>query len=113
MVQEGLAEYKKDVESGTFPGTEYSPYTMKDEERKAFEMLLAKDAAERKSKHEKVAKGITDHDEYEKLHLYGPNNYEIRTPEIGIKGPGVESKRAARPQLVVEANHLVDGLLSI
>jgi hypothetical protein len=78
MVQEGLAEYKKDVESGTFPGTEYSPYTMKDEERKAFEMLLAKDAAERKSKHEKVAKGITDHDEYEKLHLYGPNNEESK-----------------------------------
>jgi 3-methyl-2-oxobutanoate hydroxymethyltransferase len=78
IIQDGLAEYKRDVESGTFPGAEYSPYTMKEDERKAFEMLLAKDAAERQKKHDKVAKDITDQDEYEKLHLYGPISDEPR-----------------------------------
>lgn len=71
IVQEGLAEYKREVESGEFPGEEFSPYTMKEEERKMFEEMLARDETERKRKHEKVAKDITDHDEYEKLHLYG------------------------------------------
>lgn len=78
IIQDGLAQYKAEVESGEFPGKDYSPYVMKEEERRAFETMLAKDAAERRRQHERVAKDITDHDEYEKLHLYGQNANETK-----------------------------------
>ena len=71
IIQDGLNEYKKDVESGAFPGDKYSPYVMEESERKDFEALLAKDAREREEKHTKAAEKYTQTDEYEKLHLYG------------------------------------------
>ena len=71
IIQESLQSYKSDVENGVFPGTEYAPYIMKDDEKAIFQELLAKDAVERKLQHEKVAEEYTLHDEYEKLHLYG------------------------------------------
>ena len=70
-IQEGLLQYKQDVESGAFPNEEFSPYVMKESERKDFEALLAKDADERELKHTEAAEKYIQTDEYEKLHLYG------------------------------------------
>lgn len=71
VIQEGLAEYKRDVEDGTFPGEAYSPYIMKSDEKAVFDKLLAQDAKERQAKHEKAAQVYSQQDEYEKLQLYG------------------------------------------
>ena len=71
IIQDSLQEYKEDVESGAFPGKEYSPYVMKDDEKVVFKELLSKDESERKVQLDKVATEYTLHDEYEKLHLYG------------------------------------------
>ena len=71
IIQEGLQEFKQDVESGVFPSKEYSPYVMKESERHDFEALLARDAREREMKHVKAAENYVQTDEYEKLHLYG------------------------------------------
>lgn len=71
MIQDGLQEFKNDVESGRFPGDTYSPFVMVDEEVKAFDALLAKDADLRQRKHEQAAEDYTKKDEYAKLHLYG------------------------------------------
>jgi len=71
IIQDGLLEYKREVESGTFPGDSFSPYVMKEEEKVAFDALLEEDAAERQRKHDEAAEKYTATDEYEKLHLYG------------------------------------------
>lgn len=74
IIQEGLLQYKKEVESGEFPGDSFSPYVMKDDEKKLFDELLAKDASEIRQKHDEAAAKYTETDEYEKLHLYGGND---------------------------------------
>jgi len=66
-----LEDFKVDVEEGIFPGTEYAPYKMSDEERVAFDALLAKDEEERQRIHDEAAAKLDDSDEYEKLSLYG------------------------------------------
>jgi 3-methyl-2-oxobutanoate hydroxymethyltransferase len=71
IIREGLQEFKKDVESGEFPGNAYSPYVMAEDEKKAFDDLLARDAEERRRNHDEAAEKYTQTDEYEKLHLYG------------------------------------------
>jgi 3-methyl-2-oxobutanoate hydroxymethyltransferase len=71
MIQQGLQDFKADVEGGTFPGTEYSPYLMSDTEKAAFDELLEKDALERQRKHKEAAQKLTAADEYEQLRLYG------------------------------------------
>ena len=71
MIQEGLQQYKQDVESGVFPGAEYSPYVMKADERQTFEALLSQDVDERERKHKEAAEKYVQTDEYEKLSLYG------------------------------------------
>lgn len=71
MIQDSLNQYKQDVESGEFPGPDYSPYVMKDEERQIFETLLLHDAEERERKHMEAAEKYVQTDEYEKLSLYG------------------------------------------
>lgn len=70
-IQQGLLEFKADVESATFPGEEFSPYVMTIEEKQLFEALLRNDETERKRKHEEAAKKLSQADEYEQLHLYG------------------------------------------
>jgi len=70
-IQKGLEEFKTDVESGVFPGEEYAPYRMSQEETQMFDELLATDAEERELKHEEAAKKLTQADEYEHLKLYG------------------------------------------
>lgn len=72
-IQKGLSQFKADVESGTFPAADYSPYLMSDEERCYFEVLLEKDAKERRRKNYAAATKISQADEYETLSLYGPN----------------------------------------
>jgi 3-methyl-2-oxobutanoate hydroxymethyltransferase len=70
-IQDGLAQFKAEVESGIFPGEEYSPYVMTDGEKRAFDALLAKDAEERRHQHDITAEKLTQADEYETLKLYG------------------------------------------
>lgn len=79
-IQEGLIQFKRDVESGFFPGTEYAPYHMKEKEREEFESLLAKDAIAREKQHERAAERYTQTDEYEKLELYGSNSSSLTPP---------------------------------
>lgn len=70
-IQQGLLEFKADVENGTFPGEDFSPYVMTTTERKVFEALLEEDEAERTKKHVEAAKKLSQADEYEQLQLYG------------------------------------------
>ena len=70
-IQAGLQEFKNDVESGAFPGDEYSPYLMSEGEKEAFDTLLENDAAERQRKHKEAATKLSQADEYETLKLYG------------------------------------------
>ena len=79
MIQEGLQQYKQDVESGEFPGSDYSPYVMKDEERQLFETLLSDDVIEREVKLRQAAEKYVQTDEYEKLSLYGGNGNNKKT----------------------------------
>ena len=73
-IQEGLKSFKDDVENGTFPSDEFSPYVMKDDEKVIFDELLATDSEERVRRHDKAAEKYVQTDEYEKLHLYGNKN---------------------------------------
>lgn len=66
-----MQEFKADVESGKFPGEDYSPYVMSEGEKEAFDDLLQQDEAERRRKHEKAAEKLSQADEYEALKLYG------------------------------------------
>ncbi|KAL7511348.1 hypothetical protein ACHAXN_008279 [Cyclotella atomus] len=70
-ITNGLAQFKKEVEDGAFPGEEYSPYVMNTDEEKIFDELLARDAAMLQTKHEEVASKLKQADEYEQLNLYG------------------------------------------
>ena len=70
-IQDGLKAYKQDVEEGVFPGDEYSPYVMKEDEKAVFDDLLAADKEDRIRRHDKAAEKYVQTDEYEKLHLYG------------------------------------------
>lgn len=74
VIQEGLLHFKKEVETGEFPGESYSPYLMSVEERDIFDKLLASDNKERVQKLESTAKKLTAADEYEQLNLYGGKN---------------------------------------
>jgi 3-methyl-2-oxobutanoate hydroxymethyltransferase len=71
MIQDGLREYKDDVESGVFPGQQFAPFIMSKEEVEGFDTLMAQDAADRRIKHEKASQEYIQKDEYAKLHLYG------------------------------------------
>jgi len=73
-IQEGLSQFKEEVETGLFPGEEYAPYVMADGEREKFHELLDRDAEERQLKHDAVATKLCEGDEWEALKLYGGNN---------------------------------------
>jgi len=70
-ITKGLEEFRHDVEQGDFPSEEYSPYVMTEEEKEAFDLLLAKDEEDRRTKHDETIKKLTEADEYEQLSLYG------------------------------------------
>lgn len=42
-INDGLVQFKKEVEEGVFPGKEYSPYTMSDDEESIFDQLISND----------------------------------------------------------------------
>ena len=71
IIQEGLQEFRRDVRSGNFPGQEFSPYTMNQEEKQAFDDMVLKDREEIERKHQEAAAKYDQTDEYEKLQLYG------------------------------------------
>lgn len=83
MIQEGLLEFKADVENGTFPSDAFSPYVMTDAEHIQFDDLLAKDAAERRHQLNEADQKYVDTDEYEKLHLYGAPSHATEQPAKG------------------------------
>jgi 3-methyl-2-oxobutanoate hydroxymethyltransferase len=70
-INDGLAQFKKEVEDGTFPGKTYAPYVMTEAEEKIFNELMAKDAEMLQTKHDQVASKLKQADEYEQLNLYG------------------------------------------
>jgi 3-methyl-2-oxobutanoate hydroxymethyltransferase len=70
-IQVGLKEFKEDVQSCIFPGDNFSPYIMTEAEQELFAKLLEMDEKEREQNEEKVAKKLTEADEYEQLKLYG------------------------------------------
>jgi len=72
-ITRGLEDYRRDVESGTFPGEAYAPYVMTKDEKDLFDSLLAKDAEERQRRHDEAAEKMKQADEYEQLSLYGDN----------------------------------------
>jgi hypothetical protein len=79
IIQDSLQKFKEDVETGIFPGNNYAPYVMKDDEKVIFQELLSKDESERKVQHDKVAAEYKMHDEYEKLSLYGGTGHAPST----------------------------------
>eukprot|EP00542_Grammatophora_oceanica_P003619 CAMPEP_0194068696 /NCGR_PEP_ID=MMETSP0009_2-20130614/87235_1 /TAXON_ID=210454 /ORGANISM="Grammatophora oceanica, Strain CCMP 410" /LENGTH=315 /DNA_ID=CAMNT_0038721819 /DNA_START=1440 /DNA_END=2387 /DNA_ORIENTATION=- len=70
-IQDGLQQFKSEVENGSFPGVTYSPYVMGEDEKKMFAELLSADEKERQRKHDAAAKKLVQADEYEQLKLYG------------------------------------------
>jgi 3-methyl-2-oxobutanoate hydroxymethyltransferase len=70
-ITKGLDDFKKEVEAGSFPSDEYSPYIMNDQERILFENMLERDAAERTRKKHEAERKLKQADEYEQLSLYG------------------------------------------
>lgn len=71
LITEGLDEFKRDVEDGTFPGEEYSPYLMNDDEKEQFDRLLEADEADRVRMRQETSTKLKQEDEYEQLSLYG------------------------------------------
>lgn len=70
-IQGGLQAFKADVESGEFPGSQFTPYAMSKEEKELFDQLLSADTEERREKLEEASRKLKQADEYEQLHLYG------------------------------------------
>eukprot|EP00581_Thalassiosira_minuscula_P016057 CAMPEP_0183725642 /NCGR_PEP_ID=MMETSP0737-20130205/21074_1 /TAXON_ID=385413 /ORGANISM="Thalassiosira miniscula, Strain CCMP1093" /LENGTH=307 /DNA_ID=CAMNT_0025956701 /DNA_START=569 /DNA_END=1492 /DNA_ORIENTATION=+ len=74
-INDGLAQFKKEVEEGIFPGNEYSPYVMSEEEAAMFEELVSKkDSAAAAADGEENMASKEDaeiEDESEQLSLYG------------------------------------------
>ena len=75
-ITDGLEQFKKEVEDGSFPGKDYSPYLMNEAEEAIFDELLANDADMLQSKHDQVASKLKQADEYEQLNLYGDGKNE-------------------------------------
>lgn len=75
-INDGLAQFKKEVEEGVFPGNDHSPYKMSDKEEANFDRLM-KDS---ENVHDVSAtnddKSKEDDDDSEQLSLYGNNKSE-------------------------------------
>jgi len=67
QINDGLAQFRKEVEEGVFPGNDYSPYVMSVDEEANFDELMSKDAEKMRLKHDETE------DESEQLSLYGNN----------------------------------------
>ena len=71
-ITSGLAQFKAEVESGAFPGSEYSPYKMSKNEEEIFNNLSENDDP----KEEGVS--LEEIDESEQFNLYGNNKTDSR-----------------------------------
>jgi len=72
QINDGLAQFKKEVEEGVFPGNDYSPYKMSEEEEANFDQLLSKDTESASPNNTSTDDG----DDSEQLSLYGNNKSE-------------------------------------
>ncbi|GMI04256.1 hypothetical protein TrRE_jg5010 [Triparma retinervis] len=70
-IRKGLEDFKREVEEGEFPSSEFSPYVMGEEELETFNKMMLEDEAEREEKKGRTEKNLRDKDEYEVLKLYG------------------------------------------
>ena len=68
-INDGLAQFKREVEDGVFPGNDYSPYKMSEEEQTIFDELMSKDTTETSG----VDTDNANDDESDELSLYGNN----------------------------------------
>ena len=76
QINDGLAQFKKEVEEGVFPGNDYSPYKMSEEEEANFDRLMKDEEHvldETASHHDRKS---TDDEDSEQLSLYGNNKSE-------------------------------------
>lgn len=64
-INDGLAQFKQEVEDGSFPGESYSPYIMMKEEEAIFDKLLKRDVEKERTTQDKVM------EEEVSLSLYG------------------------------------------
>ena len=69
-INDGLAQFKKEVEEGIFPANEYSPYAMSEEEESIFDQLMSNDA-EKGRDEVAVSTEAKDEEDSEQLSLYG------------------------------------------
>ena len=69
-INDGLAQFKKEVEDGVFPGNEYSPYAMSEEEETIFDQLMSDDAEKGKNEVSATSEA-KDEEDSEQLSLYG------------------------------------------
>jgi 3-methyl-2-oxobutanoate hydroxymethyltransferase len=75
-INDGLAQFKKEVEEGSFPGREYSPYVMTKEEESSFNDLMARENKKEKSSRlgrddEIVASNSETQEGSEQINIYG------------------------------------------
>eukprot|EP00938_MAST-03A_sp_MAST-3A-sp1_P004865 g4865.t1 len=71
-ISQGLEQYKREVETGTFPSLEtHSPYKMSDKEVALFREMVSKDSKTLQSKTQSASDRLRDADEYESVGLYG------------------------------------------
>ncbi|CAM9307868.1 unnamed protein product [Sphacelaria rigidula] len=73
-VRRGLETFRQEVEQGSFPQEQYSPYKMSAEEEKTFEELLAKDEHERRERLALKKKTLKEQDEYETIKVDDDND---------------------------------------
>jgi len=71
QINDGLAQFKKEVEGGVFPGKDYSPYLMSEEEEAKFDDVISEHAEKTKSKLDASDSKLGMADESEQLSLYG------------------------------------------
>lgn len=67
-INDGLAQFKKEVEEGVFPGKDYSPYAMNEEEEAIFD-----DISKRPKKIDETESKLEATEESDELNLYGNN----------------------------------------
>mmetsp|Transcript_20874 Transcript_20874/g.37591 ORF Transcript_20874/g.37591 Transcript_20874/m.37591 type:complete len:97 (+) Transcript_20874:136-426(+) len=69
-IRKGLDAYKADVEAGTFPTEEYSPYKISEKEEAIFMELVEPDKSDIKQKLSDTSKKLIEADEYETIKVY-------------------------------------------
>jgi len=74
QITDGLAEFKKEVEEGVFPGNDYSPYAMNGKEEASFDELMSKYTEKSRLNLDEPVSKLETADDSEQLSLYGNNN---------------------------------------